>query len=101
MDKRKTTPSFWIAVAATALLAIYALSFGPVCWKFNGGNGWILRAYAPFARLASDGPVFVAVPLLWYARVGVGPDERLNLPTRMDGTQRTSWPSRNDPVQAY
>jgi hypothetical protein len=75
--------------AATALLAMYPLSFGPVCWKLNGGDGWLLRAYAPLARLASDGPEFAAVPLLWYARVGIGPNKRLNLPTRINGTQRT------------
>jgi hypothetical protein len=99
MSTRRPTSAFWITVAVVLLPVLYLLSFGPVCWKLNHGDNWMLRAYAPLARLASNGPRVISSPVLWYARLGIPHGERLNLPTAIDGSERTSWPSRSDPAQ--
>ena len=102
MDERKPSAGFWIAVALMALLALYPLSFGPVCWRLHGDRqSRLLRAYAPIARVASNGPPIIERPLVWYARIGIPPTDRQNLPTAIDGSSRTSWPSRSDPNQDY
>ena len=102
MSERKPSAVFWIAVAVVALLALYPLSFGPVCWKLHGDReNRLLRAYAPIAWIASNGPPIVERPLVWYARIGIPPTDRLYLPTAIDGSSGASWPSRSDPNQDY
>jgi hypothetical protein len=92
MDERKPATGFWMSVALGAMLALYPLSFGPVCWTLSGDReSRLLRAYAPVARLAADGPHIVSAPLICYARIGKPHPEELSLPTTVDGDGWTTW----------
>jgi hypothetical protein len=84
-----------MSVALGAMLALYLLSFGPVCWRLSGDReSRLLRTYAPIAWSAAYGPRILSEPVLWYARLGKPHPEELSLPTTIDGSGWTTWKFR-------
>lgn len=72
---RELRMSSRIVIAITALLSMYALSFGPACWLAGRGHissGRVGALYSPFVRLGTGGSRPIARAISYYAEVWAG-----------------------------
>src|SRR5882672_7949859 len=99
-DRKKPGVAFWATVVVVAMPLLYVLSFGPACWWFSIRrsemqifDGWsgpddppcAPQIYWPIGWAAQNGPDRLGDAIVWYATVGPGRPEGIELPTDRSG----------------
>ena len=80
-DERKNLEIWpWIVALLIGLPVLYVASFGPACWIYGRTESHRLPSvFRPLNR-AFDRDSPIRKPMLWFARIGIGPNGSIALP---------------------